>query len=256
MGIFDLKGPLGSFHGQGNSNGEPEKTGKFPLRQGVTIVHITHNGTGNFELRFSSAEVSGGRQTGAAGLGRRAMTGAAIGGIVGGVLGATAGAIAGRLLGRQDWTTETLTGEVEDYWVIRIDDENRADLKPGEYQLEVLSESGWKCEFLQPNLGQAVGSLVTDDPRETEGQPGKPGTHILPPQASGRRPVRATIQHSGAGEFKVSAFSVDGTDKVEIYTERGQFYIEDMATEIRPGKEYILMVEADGEWDIDFTEGY
>ena len=86
MDIFNLKGPLGRFQGQGNSNGEPEKTAKFPLRQGVAIVHITHNGTGDFELRFSTAEGSGGRQTGAAGLGRGAMTGAAIGGIVGGVL--------------------------------------------------------------------------------------------------------------------------------------------------------------------------
>ena len=49
---------------------------------------------------------------------------------------------------------------------------------------------------------------------------------------------------------------MDGTHHCEIHAEKGQFYVEDKPTDIRPGKEYILLAEADGEWSHEFTEGY
>jgi hypothetical protein len=41
-----------------------------------------------------------------------------------------------------------------------------------------------------------------------------------------------------------------------VYTHRGQFIVEDRRPEIRPGKEYIIIIGADGDWGINFTEGY
>ena len=66
----------------------------------------------------------------------------------------------------------------------------------------------------------------------------------------------ATVRHMGADDFFALAFSMDGTHQCEVHSETGQFFTEEIQTGIRPGKEYILLVGADGEWDIEFSEGY
>ena len=54
----------------------------------------------------------------------------------------------------------------------------------------------------------------------------------------------------------LKGFSVDGTHYCAVYQREGQFYVEDQLTDIIPGKEYILYIDADGEWSLGFTEGY
>ncbi len=53
-----------------------------------------------------------------------------------------------------------------------------------------------------------------------------------------------------------AAYSVDGTHKCLVFNQAGQFYVEDQPTEIIPSKEYLFYFETDGEWNINFTEGY
>ena len=54
----------------------------------------------------------------------------------------------------------------------------------------------------------------------------------------------------------VTAYSVDGTHQCDVYEDQGQFLVEDIPTDIKPGKEYMFLIEADGDWDVGFTEGY
>ena len=82
------------------------------------------------------------------------------------------------------------------------------------------------------------------------------GLFIAGPYKPVRRPLLARIQHKGGGEFDAEAFSVDGTHHCEIYLREGQFYVEDHMSDIIPGKEYVLYISADGEWDLGFREGY
>ena len=97
---------------------------------------------------------------------------------------------------------------------------------------------------------------ITDEDEESTNEMYESGVYIFPPMTSGRRPVMATVRHMGADDFFALAFSVDGTHQCEVHSETGQFFAEEIQTGIRPGKEYILLVGADGEWDIEFSEGY
>ena len=259
MDIFDLNGLKGSYQGKGNINGEPETTGSFPLRQGVVVVRIGHEGSDRFELKFARFKAPSERGTivarAASGLTARGT----LGGIVGGAIGAVSGAaesLGTKSSGRSSWTTGRITGQSDELYVIRVADDSEADLKPGDYQLEVKSGAKWNCEFIQPNLGQSTGQLTDRDENRLGGQLAELGVYVLNPQTSGTRPVSANIRHLGAGDFSISAFSVDGTHLCEIYAEKGQFYVEDKQTDMRPGKEYILLVVANGEWNIEFIDAY
>ena len=53
----------------------------------------------------------------------------------------------------------------------------------------------------------------------------------------------------------LEAIAVDGTHEY-VYSRSGQFINEDVRTDILPGKEYLLVVSSDGDWDVEFTEGY
>lgn len=260
MDIFNLNGPKCNYEGKGNINGEPETTGSFPLGRGVVVVRIGHEGSGQFEqkvVRFrdpSESRTIAARA--ASGLTARGTLGGIVGGAIGAVTG-TAGSLANEIFGSGSWTTGRITGQFnERIYVCRVADDSYADLKPGDYQLEVKSEARWTCEFIQPSLGQSTGLLTDEDEEGTGGQLAEPGVYVLGPRTSGRRPVSVNIRHTGADDFSISAFSVDGTHHCEVYTEKGQFYVEDKQTDIRPGKEYILRVAAGGQWNVEFKEGY
>ena len=259
MDIFDLDGLKGNYKGNRNTNGEPETTDSFSLRQGVVVVRIGHEESDRFELKFTRFKDPSESDTivarAASGLTGRGT----LGGIVGGAIEAVAGAaetLGRNPLGRSSWTTGRITGQSDKLYVIRVADDSEADLKPGDYQLEVKSGAKWNCEFIQPNLGQSTGHLTDRDENGLGGQLTEHGVHVLNPRTSGKRPVSANIRHLGAGDFSTSAFSVDGTHLCEIYAEKGQFYVEDKQTDMRPGKEYILLVVANGEWNIEFIDSY
>ena len=40
-----------------------------------------------------------------------------------------------------------------------------------------------------------------------------------------------------------------------IHEEQGQFQTQEIQTEIRPGKEYMFFISAEGEWSMTFSEG-
>ena len=63
------------------------------------------------------------------------------------------------------------------------------------------------------------------------------------------------MRHDGEGELRVSFLSVDGLDKRE-FMEKGQVDLEDVPIDVKPGKEYLVLVKSSGDWELEFTEGY
>ena len=187
MDIFDLDGPKGSYKGRGSSDGEPETTGNFPLKQGLVVLRIGHEGDGRIDLMLVSVKTpSGGRTEGD----RRATapTTGTTGRVFGGLLGAAraAGSLANEIFGAGIWATEGLTGQFDNVIdILRIADDSNADLKPGDYQLEVKSEARWTCEFIQPNVGQSTRKLSDEDDEGAMDELVEPGVYVLSPMTSG-----------------------------------------------------------------------
>ncbi len=265
---FTLKGQQRSFRGRGS--GETYKSGEFTLHQGIVVAEITHHGSGDFKLRFLPTEGFSEGETTAASIGGGAAAGFATGAVVGsvipvagtlvgGLLGAAAGWLAGdtigNALGPHIWTPVETTGRFSTVSVVQVAEDAEDKLPPGKYRLEVESKSGWECRFIQPALGQADMSLLSDDD-EGEDEAYDSGLYIVGPFQPTRRPTLASIRHFGGGEFYAAAFSLDGTHQCDIHEEQGQLYKDQLQTEIRPGKEYMLLIGADSKWNITFGEGY
>ena len=274
---FSLKGPQVKYWGRGSRDGTTQRSGEFSLRQGIVVAEVEHHGRGNFKLEFVNIEGFSRGEATAAGLGGTvvasaaagAATGAIIGSIVpvaGTVLGVLFGGAAGYLAGTKTgdaittaispdvWTLVQWEGEVSTYAVARVKEGEKGCPKPGTYRLEVESESGWACRFIQPDLGQLSETMLGGDEDPYQSGAGA-GVYVGGPYISRNRPVLASIRHTGGGVFYLAAYALDGTHQY-IFAEEGQFYGEDMQTDIRPGKEYMLYIQSDGEWFLNFTEGY
>ena len=264
---FNLKGSQGNYRGSGRKDGETQKSPEFTLKQGVLIAEIEHYGLDDFKLEIVPTEGISRGQAIATSLGGSFATGAATGAtigsvipvagtIMGGLIGGAAGWIAGKAISSaiapSIYTVEQKR-PLSGYDITLVNNDDRAHLRPGKYRLEVKSESGWSCNFIQPALGQSVCALT--DENDDDSDLGA-GHHIFGPFTSGSKPILANIRHKGGGEFFFGASSVDGLHQCTLFAQQGQFHFEDIQTEFKPGKEYILAVKADGEWYMDFTEGY
>ncbi len=227
MNVLDLKGPKTASGGCG---GETWKSGEFPLNQGIVVAKIIHRGEGDFKLKFVSNR-SKARRT----LGKVADPL--------GILGA---------LDSWEWNTAEAKGPLETCAIVRVNKRGDKKIPPRQYHLEVESAGDWHCRFIQPDLGQALSGLAET---EIDGD-GETGASVTGPYISGDSPVLANVRHKGIGDFSAFAYSLDGQHQCAIYKEQGQFYVRDIRTEIRPGKEYILLIDSEGEWNITFSEGY
>lgn len=146
----------------------------------------------------------------------------------------------------------------DDFVVIRVCDQDKtSDLRPGKYNLNVSAPGGrWSVHLIQPELGQASESIISDEIEKPFEELVGEGHYVLPPMITGNKPVIAKAQHKGRAGFSVRATSVDGTHQVTIFDRKGQFFEEGSRAELIPGKEYILEIFADGEWNVSFSEGY
>ena len=267
---FNLQGRQESFSGSGRKDDETEQSREFSLIQGVVIAEIEHHGYGDFKLRFvptegfsedeaTAATIGGGVAAGAA-------TGAAIGSIVpvagtvlGGLLGGAAGWLAGGAIddaiAPTIWTPVDDRGKFHTFCIGQVKEDEESALAPGKYRIEVTSKDRWTCRFIQPDLGQSIGPFLDEDDNIDEDSIDA-GLYVYGPLESGSKPLLANICHSGRGEFYIAAYSVDGTHLCVVFQDEGQFQVEDHQTEIKPGKEYMLYIFADGAWNLNFTEGY
>ena len=257
---FNLQGRQESFKGTGRKDDEVEVSQEFILEQGVVIAEIEHHGYGDFQLLFISEEFVG-DTAGAAG---GAILGATVGSVIpifGTILGGAVGGVVGKALGEEygnsttKWKPVDCEGKFKTWVLGQIKDDDDNCLDPGKYCIEVKSNDRWTCRFIQPDLGQSDGPLVDEDDN-INGDSIDDGVYILGPLKSGSRPVRAHIRHNGRGKFYAASYSVDGTHQCIVFEEEGQFQIEDHPTEIKPGKEYLLHISADGTWNLNFIEGY
>ncbi len=141
-------------------------------------------------------------------------------------------------------------GEGVGSWVgvMSVKDGWLENLKPGEHRLAVEARGAWTCRIIQPSLGQSPVAL----PYKCEGE----GAIVAGPFRVGARPLLVNGWHNGAGEFSVGLVSLDGADERQVIREDGQIHLEEHPTEAKPGKEYLLFVNAGGAWELTFTEGY
>ena len=119
----------------------------------------------------------------------------------------------------------------------------------GKYCLKVEASDPWHCRLIQPALNQSRSSI----PYRCEGPS---GGQVAGPFKVGSRPLRVRAQHDGGGSFLARLLSLDGTDQCDVVKAEGQTNLEEHPTEAIPGKEYLLLVSADGTWELEFTEGY
>lgn len=268
---FDLQGMLQNWEGNGRKNGGSEISGEFTLAQGVVIAEIEHHGHGDFKLKFVPTEGLSEGETTAAQIGGGAAAGFAAGAtlgsivpvagtILGGLIGGAAGYLAGDAIGDAIaptvWNPVDGRGRFNIFALEQVKEGEENALSPGKYRLEVESEASWTCRFIQPDIGQSAGTLVAEKRDLNENSIDAPVYLAGPLKKEGSRPVLADILHNGRGYFSATAYSVDGTHKRLVFEQAGQFYVEDQPTEIIPSKEYFFYFEADGEWNINFTEGY
>ena len=254
---FGLRGRQLNFKG-----GEAYESPEFTLAQGVVIAKIRHHGLGDFKLQFFPTELTGADVISIGSVAAGGVIGSVVpvvGTIVGGILGAGAGFLAGKAIegafGPKKLRFEH-EGEMDILYIARIRKDEEGCLTPAKYRLEVESLSAWACRFIQPDLHQSFGSLVEED--DDDYKDAIPSVDcLIGPRTSGTRPLLANIRHRGGGRFHAAAYSVDGTHECVLFErEEGQFHVENVQTEIRPGKEYMVVISADGKWSLTFTEGY
>lgn len=254
---FNLQGRQEIFSGSGHKESESTKSKEFSLTQGVIIAEIEHHGDGDFKLEFVPAEGFGKGIAVAA-----KVAGAGLSGPVGYFVGSKVGKAITNI-----WTPVDSKGKLNTRAIAQIKKdfltrtiaqakEYKGNfLGPGKYRIEVKSQDRWTCRFIQPDLEQSSVTLKREESDFNED--GDAGVHILGPLKSGSGPVRVRVRHSGRGKFSAVAYSVDGIHQCIVYQDEGQFQIEDHPTEeIKPGKEYMLYILADGGWNLNFTEGY
>ena len=259
---YDLRGRQSNFEGIGRKGGEAYKSPEFTLSQGILIAKVEHHGRGDFKLQFFPFEMTGADVISVGSVAAGAAVGSVVpvaGTIVGGLLGAAVGWLVGGLVTgasvHESWRFEH-EGAMDYFAIARIKENEKGCLAPAKYRLEVESESKWSCRFIQPDLDQSIGPLANeggDDYKDAI-----PSVDcLIGPRTSGTRPLLANIRNKGGGRFHAAAYSVDGTHECVLYEqEEGQFHVEDVQTEIRPGKEYMVVISADGKWSLTFTEGY
>ena len=267
---FNLQGRQESFRGSGRKDDEVEVSQEFIIEQGVVVAKIEHHGYGDFKLRFiptegfsegeaAAATIGGGVAAGAAAgaaLGSIVpVAGTILGGLVGGAAGWLAGGAIDDAIAPTIWIPVDDRGKFNTFCIVQVKEDEENALAPGKYRIEVTSKDKWTCCFIQPDVGQSLGSFLDEDNNIDEDSIDA-GLYVYGPFESGSKPLLANIRHSGRGEFFIAAYSVDGTHLCLVFQDEGQFQVEDHQTEIKPGKEYMLYILSDGAWNLNFSEGY
>lgn len=253
---FNLKGKQESFSGSGHKKSETTKSKEFSLTQGVIIVEIEHHGDGDFKLEFVPAEGFGKGVAIAAKVAGAGLRGP-VGYFVGRKLGKTITNIWAPVDSKGKLNTCAISQVKKDFLTRAIAQAKEYKgnfLDPGKYRIEVKSQDRWICRFIQPDLGQS--SITLKDQECDFIEDGDAGVHILGPLKAGSKPVSVRIGYSGRGKFYAAAYSVDGTHQCLVFEEEGQFQIEPHPTKIKPGKEYILYISAEGAWNLKLSEEY
>ena len=240
MNVFDLKGSRYASDGPG---GDDYRGERFTLQQGIVVAEVTHHGREGFRLSFvPTEEFQRTRNQEHRIIGTFARLPR---------VGRAAEWASNRIVPLGEWQAAETTGQLKTHAITRVDPEGDGRITPGEYRLEVESQGDWSCRFIQPELGQSVSPLDQVDV-DSENR----SSTVLGPHISGSRPVLASVRHGGIGLFNASAYSVDGTHHCVIHEGRGQFHVQDVQTAIKPGKEYLVLVNSAGGWNLSFSEGY
>lgn len=260
--IRSLKGERHCFDDSGRVGAKIVRTSEFSLRKGVVILEIDTDAD-YFDLKFvrHGATVPARKEIVPGGgiIGRVidfARTVRESGSVVEAVVvGSSMGARVVRdtfldVVGnRGSWTLKASGVSIKS-----VGPDGPESMSEGRYRLEVASPSRWQCQITQPDLEQSIGPFIE---AFRDQYSGSEGSVVIGPYDSGSRPILANIRHLGGGGFLIDALSVDGTHRCRLYeSSEGQFSVEDHRTEIKPGKEYMLNIIADGNWRLNLREGY
>ena len=241
----------------GDTHAKIVQTDEFILERGAVLLEVKHKGSGEFILKIVPTEgwneteatiattgaiLATSFATGVAigsifpGLGTLVRMG--IGAVSGGFLGGKVGDFIGEKIGDEfrfaKWEHD---GELDDYIVTRVCDQDKTSyLWPGKHKLEVKAAGRWSVHLIQPELGQASESIVSDEIEEPFEEFVGEGHYVLPPMIAGNKPVIGKAQHKGRAGFSVYATSVDGIQRSPYLTEKGSSLRKDRELILFRGK--------------------
>lgn len=256
---FKMQGWAVTYRGD-NPPGTPQwKSKELNLTQGVLLVGVQHSGSGSFTFELERTDEAGmsaadspGSQLAAGAEAVRNVTGSLFGGFRARRGVERARELASRgfdrarelYIGAKGWSRSN-EGEFDAVDVLRL--HSNASLRPGAYQLKVKSVSPWRCHLLVPDLGQ----FTSDFPATVSHQDGQLST-----MKSGPRPLTVSGHHIGRSKFKTRFISLDGTFDETLISEEGQFDLEQYPLKLETGKEYLVEITSDGDYELTFEEGY
>ena len=269
--LFDLQGDQENWQGTDLTESEIQEgmvqvSQEFTLGQKIMIAEIEHHSNGDFRLESISTEhfIYGEDTTAEFSVGGGAAEAAidsivpVVGTIAGALIGGGAGILAGTAASDDAeswpivWSLVDYSGKFRTFCIVRVKENDENALPLGKYHIKATSRDRWAYRFIQPALGQSLGPLVCEYEEDYDDA----GLHVLGPLESDSRPVLANVHHRGRGAFFAHAFSTDGTHQCILFEEKGQSRVEEYQTKIKPGKEDFFYIGADGEWNMNFAEGY
>lgn len=142
------------------------------------------------------------------------------------------------------WRLGAGTGTLSNVAVMQVIKGNKGAMPPGRYRLEVQATGEWSFCFRQPKPGERFPFGPKDAMGESE-------PTVYGPLVFGSRPTIDRVQNS-AGLFQAEAFSVDGKHRSTVYRRSGSFWQGGIETELNPGIEYMIFVQARGSWLLAF----
>jgi hypothetical protein len=219
-----LGGTQLSFQGDGGMHNAIYRSRAFELKPGLVVTKTEHGGIGECYVRLIQSKRVGG-------------------GLI--LVGVEIDLLKWVLVDHDDespkWAFARVSGRKDD---------NITAMRPGEYTMEVKSTSEWRCQLVQPAMGQSKGRFPHYV--SLEGKGGSVDTF-----RTGVRPVLANIQHIGTGEFYLGFFSLDGMHQYipGFSTKVGQLHVKRRLLDLLPNKEYLIYGEGNGKWNLGLTEG-
>jgi len=122
-----------------------------------------------------------------------------------------------------------------------------SDIRAGAYRVEIEADGVWTLKLTQPVPKATDSNLI--------GQFTGKGAKVLAVRTDSDIQPTVKARHRGESNFVVDLIGFgELSGDTNIFNEIGRFSGETVVDEVLPGGGYLLYVQADGNWTLDFTE--